>query len=33
MAVCNPANSTVPCPLGNYTFVQTPLQWNPPFDW
>ena len=32
MAVCNPANSTVPCPLGNYSFINTPLQWNPPYD-
>lgn len=32
VAVCDPSNSTVACPLGNYTFLDLPLQWNPPYD-
>ena len=32
VAVCDPDNSTRPCPLGNYTFLDMPLQWNPPYD-
>jgi hypothetical protein len=34
MAVCDPSNSTRPCPLGNYTFLAPPqlLQWQVPYD-
>ena len=32
IATCDAANSSVPCPLGNWTVQPTPLFWNPPYD-